>query len=192
MLFDGERLKLARKYKGLTMDDLVEQLERLKGISVNKGMISRWENGKAIPRDETKEALSEILYVPLEYLLGRKCYEYQILELRHKNKISPKELAEQSGVSEITIQLVEIQLDDPTKEELQKIGKVFGFEDFHSWLVENGMPVYPEDVGLSRTDSSDANELVTFLNSKDITYQGRELSKDDKQKILDMLQVLFS
>lgn len=191
MIFNGDRLRWARKYKGLTMDELIKLMGERYSIKVNRGMISRWENGKAVPRDETKIALSDILEISLDYLLGRVCYEYVIIELRHKNKMSVEELSKKSGVQEAAIALIEVELDEPSKEELQKIGKVFGYEDFHAWLLENNIPVYAEDVGLTKEETANLKELTFLLNQKEITYNGHTLTELDRKRILSMIETLF-
>lgn len=191
MIFNGDRLRWARKYKGLTMDELINLMAERYSIKVNRGMISRWENRKAVPRDETKKALSEILEISLDYLLGRVCYEYVIIELRHKNKMSVEELSKKSGVQDAAIALIELELDEPSKDDLQKIGKVFGYEDFHTWLLENNIPVYAEDVGLIKEETADLKEITFFLDQKEITYNGHTLTELDRKRILSMIETLF-
>lgn len=184
MIFNGERLRNARKYKGLTLDEVVSLMQEKHGVKSQKGIISRWENGKAVPRDESKKALADILEVPLDYLLGRKSYEYTIIELRHQNKMSIEELSKKSGVSSDAIYLTEQELDDLNKDELQNVGKVFGFDDFHSWLLENDIHVYPKE-------SVNLKELTELLKQDDVTYNNHVLDAQDRKRILTMLSTLF-
>jgi transcriptional regulator with XRE-family HTH domain len=58
------RLKEIRIKNHLTQEELAEKLH------TDKVQISRWENGKAIPRSEALIELSAILGVSVDYLLG--------------------------------------------------------------------------------------------------------------------------
>lgn len=58
------RLKESRLKNHLTQEELAEKLY------TDKNQISRWENGKSIPRSEILVQLSKILGVSVDYLLG--------------------------------------------------------------------------------------------------------------------------
>lgn len=58
------RLSEVRIKNHLTQEELAEKL------GTDKNQISRWENGKSIPRSETLIELSNILGVSVDYLLG--------------------------------------------------------------------------------------------------------------------------
>lgn len=60
----GERLKTIREARGYTQDDLAEML------NTNRLQIYRWENGKTDPPSEAVAALSKVLGVSADYLLG--------------------------------------------------------------------------------------------------------------------------
>lgn len=60
----GERLRAARKEKGLTQTELAERL----GISFVG--VSQWESGKRNPKKETLVRLADVLDVPVSYLTG--------------------------------------------------------------------------------------------------------------------------
>lgn len=58
------RLKEVRVKNHLTQEELAEKM------NTDKVQVSRWENGKAIPRSEALIDLSVILGVSVDYLLG--------------------------------------------------------------------------------------------------------------------------
>lgn len=214
-MFSGERLKHARKFKNLTMEALMKLMEVEHSLKINKGMISRWENNKAIPREDSVKALADILGVSIDFLRGRKSLENIIIEQRFIHNLSIEELSKRSGVQDAAIHLIEAELDVPSKEELQNIGSVFGFEDFHTYLLENNVYVYPEDIGMPKASKEEldsaahylkalaliqAQDLNTFLlqdadalKRQNIQpyYKGHLLTEQDRKRILTMLEVLF-
>ncbi|SMG58359.1 helix-turn-helix domain-containing protein [Paenibacillus aquistagni] len=66
----GKVIKELRIQQGLSQDDLAEKLNSRFGSSINKGMISKWENGLGDPRLETVRHLSLLFNVSLDHLLG--------------------------------------------------------------------------------------------------------------------------
>ena len=73
----GERLKTLRTNRGLSQDDLCNELNTRYGTSINKSMISKWENNKEEPRMEYARKLVNYFNVSLDYLLGLKDSEIQ-------------------------------------------------------------------------------------------------------------------
>jgi transcriptional regulator with XRE-family HTH domain len=68
----GRRLKAARKSSGLTLQTVADSLNREFGTNVNKGTISKYENGIHEPNASTIYCLAQILGVNREYLLGQQ------------------------------------------------------------------------------------------------------------------------
>lgn len=67
----GEKIKLLRKEHELTLDMLVDDLnKRYPESQVNKSMVSRWENGVNDPSLENAKKLSIYFNVSLDYLIG--------------------------------------------------------------------------------------------------------------------------
>lgn len=71
----GDRLKELRKPSDdksarKSMDELCEIFAKEYGLSVNKSMISRWENGTAMPDNKNIIAYSKYFDVDINYLLG--------------------------------------------------------------------------------------------------------------------------
>ena len=87
----GENLKLALEKKGTTQRELAEIL----GCSVNT--VWRWCNDKQEVSDKIKKKLSEILNVPVSYLMGES--EDFFLKIYDKKNL-PKELSSFWGVTE--------------------------------------------------------------------------------------------
>lgn len=71
----GDRLKELRKpaedkSARKSMDELCEIFAKEYGLTVNKSMISRWENGSAMPDNKHIIAYSKYFDVDINYLLG--------------------------------------------------------------------------------------------------------------------------
>ncbi len=67
----GLRLRQARKTAGLTLQACADRLNSRYGMCINKGSISKYENGIHEPSISLVHCLSEILDVDRDYLLGR-------------------------------------------------------------------------------------------------------------------------
>ena len=76
----GEKLQELRKRKGLTQEDLAQQLY------VSRTAISKWESGRGIPNMESLKAISKFFDIYFDELLsGEKLFE--IVENEYSNKI---------------------------------------------------------------------------------------------------------
>lgn len=65
------KLKVLRKRKGLTLEQLKNELEQEQGVSFSTGQLSSYENGRRSPREEsTWEPIANYFKVPVSYLLG--------------------------------------------------------------------------------------------------------------------------
>ena len=64
MLSFGERLRKARKRKGLS------QVDVFKALGLNNKSLSRYENGETTPNPETLQRLIRLYDVSSEYILG--------------------------------------------------------------------------------------------------------------------------
>jgi transcriptional regulator with XRE-family HTH domain len=60
----GKRLRISRKIKNMTQEDLALKV----GMS-GKGIISTWENDNAFPKKETIEIIAKLLDVTYEWLV---------------------------------------------------------------------------------------------------------------------------
>lgn len=65
-----DRLKLLRNEKGLSMDMLVWDMNMKYQLELNKGLVSRWENGINEPSLRYASYLAQYFDVSLDYLTG--------------------------------------------------------------------------------------------------------------------------
>lgn len=73
----GEKLKELRIKRGLSQEDLAERLNEMFNASINKGMISKWENNIVEPRLDIARMLALFFNISLDELLG--------IDIRDKN-----------------------------------------------------------------------------------------------------------
>lgn len=66
----GERLRTLRRNYHITQDELANKINTKFNTSINKSMISKWENGKGDPYLEYAKYLAIFFNVSLDYLLG--------------------------------------------------------------------------------------------------------------------------
>ncbi len=69
----GKRLKELRKplnSNGISMDELCSIFKEKYNLNVNKSMISRWENGTAIPDNKHIIAYAKYFDIDMNYLIG--------------------------------------------------------------------------------------------------------------------------
>ncbi|MEK5390172.1 helix-turn-helix transcriptional regulator [Margalitia sp. FSL K6-0131] len=68
----GRKIKELRINKSLSLEELAENINKRFNTNLNKGMISKWENGLGDPRLEHARYLALFFDVSLDYLLGLK------------------------------------------------------------------------------------------------------------------------
>lgn len=71
----GNRLKELRKPMGrpensMSMDELCKKLSTRFNLKINKSMMSRWENGTAVPDNKHIVAYAKFFDVDMNYLIG--------------------------------------------------------------------------------------------------------------------------
>lgn len=66
----GKVIKDLRTKKGLSLEELADKVNNKFGTTINKGMISKWENGLGDPRLENVRQLALFFNVSLDYLIG--------------------------------------------------------------------------------------------------------------------------
>jgi len=64
----GQKLKRLRMNRGLSQDELAEQLNAAYDTAINKGMISKWENNIGEPRLETARILASFFQITIDEL----------------------------------------------------------------------------------------------------------------------------
>lgn len=98
-----------------------------------------------------------------------------VKELRKKRNIQQKELAIEIGVSCPTVSEWESQKKDPSGERLEKLARYFGVDE----LVILGKAL------------SDQERLKT-IEAQTIGEEIDKLPKEDRQKALSMIKIMFS
>lgn len=93
----GDRLKELRKplnspEKHLSMDALCENFKKKYNLRVNKSMMSRWENGTAVPDNKHIVAYADYFDVDMNYLIGltnvkRKLSDFKIDKILDNKKV---------------------------------------------------------------------------------------------------------
>lgn len=66
----GMRIREERKNLKLTQEELAEKLNKKFDLKINKGMISKWENGREEPSLPNVRYLSSFFGVSMAYLVG--------------------------------------------------------------------------------------------------------------------------
>lgn len=79
----GKKIRMLRKEKKLTQDELANSLNLKFNTAINKGMLSKWENDKEQPRLEFIINIADFFNVEISYLLGYEEKKYYL----PKNKI---------------------------------------------------------------------------------------------------------
>lgn len=66
----GQNLRSARKSRGYTLEELSELYNSTFGAGMNKGTLSKYENGKQEPMITVVANLATLLDIPIDYLLN--------------------------------------------------------------------------------------------------------------------------
>lgn len=93
----GDRLKELRKPTGypernLSMDDLCQKLSSKFNLKINKSMMSRWENGTAVPDNKHIVAYAKFFDIDMNYLIGLTNIKRKLSEINfgENNNLDPK------------------------------------------------------------------------------------------------------
>ena len=136
-----EKLKMLRKKKGLTQQEVAEL------VHVERGVYTKWELGKSNPNYENLSMLACIFDVSLDYLLGdyleiskerylklkkqkeeekKNLFSVRLKELRLQHGFSQEELAEKIGIKQNSYSDWEHGKCKPNYEKIEKIADFFG------------------------------------------------------------------
>lgn len=127
-----EKLKVLRKKKGLTQQQIADK------IGVNRGSYSNWEKGKREPSFENLSMLACIFDVSIDFLLSeyleiskeaylklkeekKNLFSVRLKELRLKKGLTQTELGEKVGVKQSTFTNWENGKREPSYENLVKL-----------------------------------------------------------------------
>lgn len=78
----GEKLKRIRVDNGLTIEALIERLNKNYNLNISKSMVSRWENGHSEPINTFVAAYAKEFGIDMNYLVGIKGIEFAKLPKR--------------------------------------------------------------------------------------------------------------
>lgn len=132
-----EKLKVLRKKKGLTQQQIADE------IGVNRGSYSNWEKGKREPNFEKLSMLACIFDVSIDFLLSeyleisketylklkeekKNLFSVRLKELRLRHGFNQEELAKQIGIKQNSYSDWEHGKCKPNYEKLEKIADFFG------------------------------------------------------------------
>ena len=76
----GKRLKELREDKGLTMQEEADILNKQYNLQITRGMMSRWESGKAQPSNMFLAAYAKYHNVDLNYIAGLSDVKKPLIE----------------------------------------------------------------------------------------------------------------
>ena len=79
----GKVIKDLRTKRGLSLEELADKINQNYGTSINKGMISKWENGLGDPRLENVRQLALFFNVSLDHLIGIEQQRIDTLAAHH-------------------------------------------------------------------------------------------------------------
>ena len=137
----NEKLKILRKKKGLTQQEVAEFFE------MSQSVYQKWESGNRKPSYENLSMLACMFDVSLDYLLGdyleiskerylklkkqkeeekKNLFSVRLKELRLQHGFSQEELAEKIGIKQNSYSDWEHGKSKPNYEKLEKIADFFG------------------------------------------------------------------
>ncbi|MEK3976090.1 helix-turn-helix domain-containing protein [Psychrobacillus sp. FSL K6-1267] len=68
----GTELKKIRNENKLSQEEFAERINKRTGLSITKGMVSKWESDTTEPRTRVLRAIAETFNVSLDRILGIK------------------------------------------------------------------------------------------------------------------------
>lgn len=162
----GNYLRALRKSKSLTTRKVAD----LSGVS--QSFISNLENGnRGLPSPEILQKLSTALGVNYIELMEKAGYLY---------------LSEDNSLGSL--------LEDDLKKSLYE-SKVLGNPGrYNKQLTDDQLDQLAHGIPLSKREKGQEGtsiELFAILNNPNLTYQGQPLSEEDRQRIMDMLRLMF-
>lgn len=119
----SERLRQIRKNRGFTLDSLAELYNQRYGAGLNKGTLSKYENGKQEPLISVINNLSSLLNVSADYLLGKT--QNRMESLRKVKGDSIETIAKLLNTTANEIEQFENGIKFPDKNQLKILSKHF-------------------------------------------------------------------
>ena len=156
-------LKLLRKSKGLTQDDLA------KALKVSRSTIGMYENGSREPDYETTEAIADYFNVDIDYLLGRTLKTTKLLHPAPANTQSTGVIIPVLGrvAAGIPITAAEYIIDtEEISQAMAADGDYFGLQikgDSMEPKISNGDIV----IVRKQSDADDGDLVIALVNGND-------------------------
>lgn len=156
-------LKLLRKSKGLTQDDLA------KALKVSRSTIGMYENGSREPDYETTEAIADYFNVDIDYLLGRTLKTTKLLHPAPFNTQSTGVIIPVLGrvAAGIPITAAEYIIDtEEISQAMAADGDYFGLQikgDSMEPKISNGDIV----IVRKQSDADDGDLVIALVNGND-------------------------
>ena len=113
----GDKLKDLRIKSNLSMDSLIEKLNKKYDLNITKSMMSRWENNLSEPSNKFVAAYAKFFNIDLNYLVGltdiksplysentNACKSERDLMIE-KYQLTPEELAEYDRIMKLSIEM---------------------------------------------------------------------------------------
>ncbi len=133
----GDKLKDLRIKSNLSMDSLIEKLNKKYDLNITKSMMSRWENNLSEPSNKFVAAYAKFFNIDLNYLVGltdiksplysenTNAYKSERDLMIEKYQLNPEELAEYDRIMKLSIEMNtlmfqsnNIELEAADKEEM--------------------------------------------------------------------------
>lgn len=119
-------IKRLREEKGLSMQQLANELK------TTKSSVNMWENGNAIPREQTLVKIANYFNVSIDHLYG---LDKQDLQLHRAQQLQKK--------TNIRAEKLKVAIDKLNNDELEKLAKTFVaiFGDKYDFVVTDPLTV---------------------------------------------------
>ena len=113
----GDKLKDLRIKSNLSMDSLIEKLNKKYDLNITKSMMSRWENNLSEPSNKFVAAYAKFFNIDLNYLVGltdiksplysenTNAYTSERDLMIEKYQLTPEELAEYDRIMKLSIEM---------------------------------------------------------------------------------------
>ena len=113
----GDKLKDLRIKSNLSMNSLIEKLNKKYDLNITKSMMSRWENNLSEPSNKFVAAYAKFFNIDLNYLVGltdiksplysenTNAYKSERDLMIEKYQLNPEELAEYDRIMKLSIEM---------------------------------------------------------------------------------------
>jgi len=167
----GDKLRLARERKGLTLAQLAKEL------NLSAAYLSEIETGKVVPAVSTIRGLASQLEIPVPTLVGpTSSLGLKLRTMRDQQGLTQAALAEKAGVSPGLIAQVEQGKIQPSFKTVEKLSHVLGVSPCYFVLdnesVEEMLPAMNPEL-LKLLDHPNARavlRLICHMNDKELQF----------------------